>query len=980
MPMRKVVHYIKLCVVLAIVCGLMPGCFTKKNTGVTRLYHAMTAKYNIMYNGEVAFKEGLDAQTDAHKDDYTRLLPMYISTNSATAGVGKTNYEVAVTKSEKAIKLHSIKKRPTVNPSKKRDAKQKAYLQRKEFNPVLWRAWLMMGVSQFQMGEFIEAASTFSYMTRVYHNQPAPCSLAQSWLAKCYVALEWPYDAEEVLRKMARDSIGPRATASYHSARTAWLIQTGQYDEAVPLLQKVIDKQKGSIQKARLNFLMGQLCRQTGRKDMALKALRKVVKSNPPYEMALSARILMSEMADRSNAQGMIRRLTRMARSQNNRDYQDQIYLAIGNIHLAMPDTLRCIYAWEKGVKESTRESTAKTQLLLRLATLYWEQRNYIEAARCYAACIKGIDKQREDYNQLKNRSEILAELEPHLKEIKLQDSLQILATLSEREQREVAERLVKEYKKKEKEEARLNENKQMSAQRQEADKAAAQQMNKPASQSGSGAKTAGTWYFSNPQTVSKGREIFIGKWGNRPNVDNWRWTSVLVAEMQRLGEEGTSDSVPNMFGNPDFGGTDVDADEQARQDSLANDPHNPEYYLSQIPNTPEQMDESHALLSKALFEAGKLEKDRLGDYDLSRSTLERLIRDYPDFGQTDEALYYLFLIYSREGDSDLAQSARDRITADYAESPLARLLANPKYEMIARGGRHLEDSVYAETYEAYKSGAYDTVDENYRFSTDNYPEGRHRSRFMFVQAMSRLYSGDKETFLVILKELIDNYPKEEISRLATEIMKGVNEGRLLRGNHWETSGIWSRASRTRMEGDSIVADTLTHERLDRFAFVLAYPKGEVDEDQLLFEVARFNFTSFMVRNFELEFADNGEISMLVVKGFVSYDEVHSYAQRLYSDRHMSAVLEGMRSVLISEPNLRLLGTEYSFDEYKDYFDTHFAPIKVQSDAIIDDLTPDQLNDYDEAEDEAETDETDTNETDDEESTPDYYDDFPFGF
>ena len=182
------------------------------------------------------------------------------------------------------------------------------------------------------------------------------------------------------------------------------------------------------------------------------------------------------------------------------------------------------------------------------------------------------------------------------------------------------------------------------------------------------------------------------------------------------------------------------------------------------------------------------------------------------------------------------------------------------------------------------------------------------------------------------------------------------------------------------MEGDSIVADTLTHERLDRFAFVLAYPKGEVDEDQLLFEVARFNFTSFMVRNFELEFADNGEISMLVVKGFVSYDEVHSYAQRLYSDRHMSAVLEGMRSVLISEPNLRLLGTEYSFDEYKDYFDTHFAPIKVQSDAIIDDLTPDQLKDYDEAEDEAETDEADTNETDDEESTPDYYDDFPFGF
>lgn len=181
------------------------------------------------------------------------------------------------------------------------------------------------------------------------------------------------------------------------------------------------------------------------------------------------------------------------------------------------------------------------------------------------------------------------------------------------------------------------------------------------------------------------------------------------------------------------------------------------------------------------------------------------------------------------------------------------------------------------------------------------------------------------------------------------------------------------------MEGDSIVADTLTHERLDKFAFVLAYPKGAVDEDQLLFEVARFNFTSFMVRNFELEFADNGDISMLVVKGFVSYDEVHSYAQRLYSDRHMSVVLEGMRTVLISESNLRLLGTEYSFDEYKDYFDTHFAPIKVQGDAIIDDLTPDQLNSEDDI-DEDEADDADTEETDEEESAPDYYDDFPFGF
>jgi hypothetical protein len=37
---------------------------------------------------------------------------MYICTNKATAGIGKSNYETTITKCEKAIKVHSIKKRP----------------------------------------------------------------------------------------------------------------------------------------------------------------------------------------------------------------------------------------------------------------------------------------------------------------------------------------------------------------------------------------------------------------------------------------------------------------------------------------------------------------------------------------------------------------------------------------------------------------------------------------------------------------------------------------------------------------------------------------------------------------------------------------------------------------------------------------------------------------------------------------------------
>ena len=183
---------------LMLLC-VISACSIKKNTPTTRFYHAMTAHFNTLYNGEVAYLDGEEAQMKSHQDDYNRMLPMYISTNKTTAGVGKSNYETTITKCEKAIKLHSMKKRPTVKPSQKKDEKMKAFLARKEFNPYMYHAWLMMAEAQFQKGEFIEAASTYNYIIRLYQAQPDIASIAKAKLARCYVALDWAYDAEDVI-------------------------------------------------------------------------------------------------------------------------------------------------------------------------------------------------------------------------------------------------------------------------------------------------------------------------------------------------------------------------------------------------------------------------------------------------------------------------------------------------------------------------------------------------------------------------------------------------------------------------------------------------------------------------------------------------------------------------------------------------------------------------------------------------------------
>ena len=434
---------------------LLVSCSVKKNTPATRAYHALTAHYNTLYNGQVAYLEGFEAQSKGHKDNFNEILPMYICTNRATASLGKSNYETAITKCEKAIKVHSIKKRPILKGNQKRTEKEKAFLARKEFNPYMYHAWLMMAEAQFQKGEFFEAASTYNYILRLYSTQPDITSVARARLARCYVALNWPYDAEDLLNKMKRDSITREGEKEFDNTKAGFYVLTHQYQEAIPHLQNTIKATHKKLPKARLNFLLAQLYHETGRDTMAYKTLARVIRANPPYEVAFNARIMQTEVMHKGKFRQMIARLKRMARSDKNKDYLDKVYYAMGNIYLANEDTTHCIYAWEKGLEESKKNGPDKATLLLHLSQLYWEQENYIDAARTYKLCVSALDKEHEEYKETERRSKILSDLEPHLSTIKLQDSLQVLAQSPEEVYLAAIDRVIAELRRKEKEEAK---------------------------------------------------------------------------------------------------------------------------------------------------------------------------------------------------------------------------------------------------------------------------------------------------------------------------------------------------------------------------------------------------------------------------------------------------------------------------------------------------------------------------------------------
>ena len=302
---------------------LAAGCSTEKNTSQSRWWHSFNAKYNTYYNGSLAYIDGSLEKETGNKDNFTEMIPLYTVGNKTSKELGKAKYDVAIEKCQKAIKLHSIKRRPEWTKNRQKTERDVEWLNRKEYNPFLWKAWMLMGRSQFMKGAFDEAASTFAYMSRMYATQPAIYGRARAWLAKCYIEQDWVYDAEDVISKMRRDSMHWRAQKEWDYTYADYYIHTQRYEEAIPYLRKVIRHEMRRKQKARQWFLMGQMEAALGHKEKAYQAYKHVVRLNPPYELEFNARIAMTEVMAGGQAKKMVRRLKRMAASDNNKDYLD---------------------------------------------------------------------------------------------------------------------------------------------------------------------------------------------------------------------------------------------------------------------------------------------------------------------------------------------------------------------------------------------------------------------------------------------------------------------------------------------------------------------------------------------------------------------------------------------------------------------------------------------------------------------------------
>ena len=918
---------------------VLSACSTKKNTAGTRFWHSFTAKYNTFYNASQAYKEGIEAKEKGNSDNYTARLPFFLVGNEKSAQLGKSNFETAVEKCEKAIQLHSIKKRPEVNPSKARSEKTKQYLARREFNPFLKNAWLLMGQAQFQEGEFLEAAATFSYITRLYAPEPDVVQEARTWLARCYAQLDWFYDAEDVLTKLEREEIPRKFLQERDATKADLLLRQERFEEALPYLERATKKEPRRLQRARLYFLQGQVQQLLGNNPAAYKALSKCVRQNPPYQLAFNARILQTEVLS-GGGQGrkMIGTLKRMARSDKNKDYLDQVYYAMGNIYLAQADTAEAIGCYEKGRAKATRAGIEKGVLLLRLGEVYWDKGRYDKAQTCYTEAIGLLDKKRKDYPDILKRSKILDKLVPYTSAVFLQDSLQELSRMSEDDRNAAIDRVIEELKKKEKEEAKAKKDSAAQARQQAGgelpDMGGGTQTSRPNT---ANQQSNQMWYFYNPMLVSQGKQDFQKRWGARKNEDDWRRSNKTVVQMDDGGGVDY-DALDSIEAAQDS----IDALEEKADSVLApeDDPHCREYYLKQIPFTAEQKEASNLIIMDGLYNAGLIEKDELEDFPLASRTLTRIVRQYPEYEKIYDTYYQLFLLYSRWDKPDEADYYKGMMAQVNPDSALTKRILDPNFLTDARNAKAREAKLYAETYDAYKASDVSGVSKGFQISEQLFADGALRPKFIFLHALSRIGSADNKDIANELRELVKTYPKNDVSELAGLIVRGIDEGRELGSGNYDFGSLWGRRSAA-SSADSLATDStgLSAEKDTKYVFITAYPRDSVDDNQLLYQIAHYNFTGFHIRRFEIEKvvetltptakkeadADVPALVQFRIRGLKNYDEALAYARGLYQEPALAEMLRKTRIFLISEDNLKLIGRRYSFEDYAAFADSVFT-------------------------------------------------------
>jgi tetratricopeptide (TPR) repeat protein len=863
----------------------LTNCSVEKNTSSSRFYHSLTSRYNIYFNGYESFKAGLEKINKGYTDDYGDLLRVFEYSDPGTAPLCSSDMERAIQKASKVISLKSITAKPEIKTGGQVSENEQKFLDRKEYNEWVDDSYLLIAKARFYKHEFNESASILDY-TITSANDPLIKTESEIWLARIYNETGNYSESSRLLNDIDQAALDNRSLkAMYHTTLADLFIKQKKYDEAAGALEKSMGTIKGKRTKYRLTYLQAQLYERLGNPAKAIKLYSDVVNMNPPYDIEFSARINIAGVFDinSGNPLEIRKELERMLRDSKNREFQDQIYFALGRLSMKEGKDKEALDFFGKSARADSRNQNQKGRSYLALADYYFNKSDYMNAGKYYDSSVFFLDQKYPEFMLLKTKSQNLNILVTQLKIIQTEDSLQKVAMMPEPQRNELIASIINDIVKAESE-GKTSEY---------SDRNNLGQFYENERRFQNNIEKEGKWYFYNQTALTFGRTEFRRRWGDRKLEDNWR--------------RGNKAKVTSSPGTSTSESGDQDNKDSAR---VLLDYKKPEYYLKNLPLNDSLLSVSNNKIANAYLNAGKAYSEKMSDNVKASGILENLITRFPSSDLTSEALFTLYKI-NKNDNIPKSETYRQKLLEKYPESEFAKILSDPEYYNKKLANLKLTEKLYQDAYDTYKSEKFEEAISRCNEALNKYDEDLLAPKFMLLKAYSVARISDERKFKEELNTLIKTWPLSEESKKAGEIIASINQ----------------KIPELKVEEDKqIAAELYVADTISAHLFALVITDPAFNINQAVFDVISYNIDNYTNKNYRTVglLTDNRYI-IINVSGFTNFKQVSDY----YSGFSIEKIVRNqsgtkMYSVIISKENLNKLNNDKNPERYRLFFNENY--------------------------------------------------------
>jgi len=741
------------------------SCSTESNTFINRSYHGATARYNGYFNANELLRLGLSSYRTSLKENYYEILVIDPLPSEKEVTSMYSAIDTAIAKCTKVIQNHSMPSNDI--PSKKKE----------EHNPWIDENWLTIGQASFYRRDYDAAIKNFRYIKKFYKNDPT-LYVAELWIAKTNIALKKYTEAgfnldyldkaieDEKERKTANKGVSNKLNSlkskkdkkeekiakfpkkiKFDLAKTkAYLaLKINNKEDAITFLKESLKFAKKQNDKARVNFILGQLLEAIGNREEAKYHFGRVLKYNTNYEMQFASRIKRAFMGGSLKLQ---KELMKMLRDPKNAEFKDQIYYALADMELQKGNIAQAKVYLTSSAFYSTSNTRQKGMAYEKLGNLSFKERNYVHAQKYYDSCAIVITDEYPNFEGIKLKAVKLKDLVAAVETSYFEDSVQKIAKLSDKDRTKFIENVIEQTKK---EEERRK--------KQEALRLLALQKTQAADQNSGGNKG----YWDNPKLKTDGYDEFRRLWGrDRLNEDDWRRSEkIIVASFSEKDSILTEEVIAKA----------------EKIDTLTVD-----YLIKNIPLTDSAFKVSQIRMVEAYYNAGVIYKDQLNEPEMAEHQLLLVINQSFENDMTLPAAFQLYKLFEGKNNSK-ANEHKEFILNHFPNSDYANFLRDPDYFIKKKEFDKIARDEYITLLERYNNELYPLVVAKASEMIENEKNNIYRAKYLLLKAMALGMMNEDKTLMkpdleMLVKEYNDTEEGERGKELLSILEKGISESK----------------------------------------------------------------------------------------------------------------------------------------------------------------------------------------------------------